>query len=81
MENMSESEASSSIDHDVSTSELSFDFGKHSESHTCDYENLDSWLLRKKQSHIDGKELKMKNKRNASRSLEYALVICEAYTT
>ena len=26
MENMSESEASSSIDHDLSTSELSFDF-------------------------------------------------------
>ena len=42
MENMSESEASSSIDHDVSTSELSFDFEKHSESYTCDYENLDS---------------------------------------
>ena len=54
------SEASSYIDHD-------HDFVKHSESLiiTCDYENLDSWLLRKKQPHIDGKELKMKNKRNA----------------
>ena len=47
MENMSESEASSSIDHDLSTSELSFDFEKHSESLNCDYEDLDSWLLRK----------------------------------
>ena len=74
MENMSESEASSSIDHD-------HDFVKHRESLTCDYEDLYSWLLRKKQSHIDGKELKMKNKRNASRSLECALVLCEAYTT
>ena len=42
----------------------------YSESLTCDYENLDSWLLRKKQPHIDEKELKGKNKRNASRSLE-----------
>ena len=58
MENMSESEASSSINHDFSTSELSFDFEKHSESLTCDYEDLDSWPLRKKQPHIDGKELK-----------------------
>ena len=68
MENMSESEASSSIDHHTSTSELSFDFDKHSESLTCDYEDLDSKLLRKKQPHIDGKELKRKNKRNAPRS-------------
>ena len=42
MENMSESAASSSIDHRTSTSELSFDFEKHSESLTCDYEDLDS---------------------------------------
>ena len=35
-----------------------------------DYEDLDSWLLRKKQLHIDEKELKRKNKRNASRSFE-----------
>ena len=75
MENVSERKASSSIDHDFLTSELSFDFEKHSESLTCDYEDLDSWLLRKKQSHVDGKELKMKNKRNASRSLECALVL------
>ena len=66
MENTSESEASSSIDHDLSTSELSFDFEKHSESLTCDYEDLESWLLRKKQRHIDGKELKRENKSNAS---------------
>ena len=63
MENMSQSEASSSIDHNLSTSELSFDFEKHSESLTCDYEDLDSWLLRKKQLHIDGKELKRKDRR------------------
>ena len=31
---------------------------KYSESLTCDYEDLDSWLLRKKQPHIDEKELK-----------------------
>ena len=47
---------------------------KYSESLTCDYEDLDSWLLRKKQPHkqphIDEKELKRKNKRNASRSFE-----------
>ena len=42
MENMSESEASSFFDHDLSTSELSLDFEKHSESLTCDYEDLDS---------------------------------------
>ena len=63
MKNVSESEASSSIDHDLWTSELSFDFEKHSESLTCDYEDLDSWLLRKKQPHIEGKEVKRKNKR------------------
>ena len=63
MEHMSESEALSSINHDLSTSELSFDFEKHSESLTCDYEDLDSRLLRKKQLHIDEKELKRKNKR------------------
>ena len=40
MENMSKSEASSSIDHDLSTSELLFDFEKYSESLTCDYEDL-----------------------------------------
>ena len=39
MENMSESEASSFIDHDLLTSELSFNFEKHSESLTCDYED------------------------------------------
>ena len=44
MENMSESEDSSSIDHDFSNSELSFDFEKYSESLTRDYEDLDSWL-------------------------------------
>ena len=74
MENMCESEASSSIDHDFSTSELPFDFEKHSESPTCDYEDLDSWLLRKKQPHIDGKELKRKNKRNASSSFELTYI-------
>ena len=66
MENMSESEASSFIDHDLST----LTSKKYSESLTCDYEDLDSWLLRKKQPHIDEKELKRKNKRNASRSFE-----------
>ena len=56
---------------------------KYSESLTCDYEDLDSWvlrksdyedldswLLRKKQPHIDEKELKRKKKGNASRSFE-----------
>ena len=33
-------------------------------------EDLDSWLLRKKQPHIDEEELKRKNKRNALRSFE-----------
>ena len=47
---MSESEASSSIDHDLSTWELSFDFEKHS-----DYEDLDSWLLRKSSRISTGK--------------------------
>ena len=67
---MSESEALSSIDHDLSTSGLSFDFEKHSGSLTYNYKDLDSWLRRKKQPHIDGKELKRKNNRNASRSFE-----------
>ena len=42
----------------------------YSESLTCDYEDLDSWLLRKKQPHIDRKELKRKKRRNASRLFE-----------
>ena len=69
MENLSESEASSSIDHDLSTSELWFDFEKHSESLTCGYEDLDSLLLRKKQPHIKGKELKRKKKRKCIKTL------------
>ena len=60
---MSESEASSSIDHDLSTSELSFDFEKDSESLTFDYEDLEPLATEEKQPHIDGKELKRKKKR------------------
>ena len=67
MENMSQSEASSSIDHNLSTSELSFDFEKHSESLTCDYEDLDSWLLRKSSCISTGKSSRGRTGGNSSR--------------
>ena len=48
--------------YDLLTSEVSFDFKKHPESLTCDYKDLNSLLLKKKQPPIGGKELKRKNK-------------------